>query len=127
MEDMGDYQVLAHIETPEFSMRLLRLGENAYVAPHYHDESKQLYAVLEGVVEITHGDRTLRLCPYETTHIERQTVHDVRPVGGRALVVSICTPPLKLDDQHPIEGSDAYIFGRSASALPGYLQPVGQR
>jgi mannose-6-phosphate isomerase-like protein (cupin superfamily) len=127
MEDMGDYQVLAHIETPEFSMRLLRLGENAYVAPHYHEESKQLYAVLEGVVEITHGDRTLRLCPYETTHIERQTVHNVRPVGGRALVVSICTPPLKLNDQHPVEGSDACLSTRSASALRGCLQPVGQR
>lgn len=127
MEDMGDYQVLAHIETPEFSMRLLRLGGTAYVAPHYHDESKQLYAVLEGVVEITHGDRTLRLCPYETTHIERQVIHNVRPVGGRALVVSICTPPLKLDDQHPVEGSDDCISARSASELPGYLQPVGQR
>ena len=127
MEDMGDYQVLAHIETPEFSMRLLSLRGNGYVAPHYHDESKQLYAVLEGVVEITHGDRTLRLCPYETTHIERQTVHNVRPVEGRALVVSICTPPLKLDDQHPVECSDACLSARSGSALPGCLQPVGQR
>jgi mannose-6-phosphate isomerase-like protein (cupin superfamily) len=127
MEDMGDYQVLAHIETPEFSMRLLRLGENAYVAPHYHDESKQLYAVLEGVVEITHGDRTLRLCPYETTHIERRTVHNVRPVGGRALVLSICAPPLKLDDQHPVEASDACTSAHSVSALAGHLQPVGQR
>jgi mannose-6-phosphate isomerase-like protein (cupin superfamily) len=127
MEDMGDYQVLAHIETPEFSMRLLSLRGNGYVAPHYHDESKQLYAVLEGVVEITHGDRILRLCPYETTHIERQTVHNVRPVGGRALVVSICTPPLKLDDQHPVEYSDSCLSACSGSALPKYLQPVGQR
>jgi quercetin dioxygenase-like cupin family protein len=127
MEDMGDYQVLAHIETPEFSMRLLSLRGNGYVAPHYHDESKQLYAVLEGVVEITHGDRTLRLCPYETTHIERQTVHNVRPVEGRALIVSICTPPLKLDDQHPVECSDPCLSARSGSALPGCLQPVGQR
>jgi mannose-6-phosphate isomerase-like protein (cupin superfamily) len=127
MEDMEHYQVLAHVETPEFSMRLLRLGGNGYVAPHYHDESNQLYAVLEGVVEIIHGDRTLRLCPYETTHIERRTVHNVRPVGGRALVVSICAPPLKLDDQHLAEGSDDCLSARSASELPGYLQPVGQR
>jgi hypothetical protein len=48
-------------------------------------------------------------------------------VEGRALVVSICTPPLKLDDQHPVECSDACPSSRSGSALPGCLQPVGQR
>jgi quercetin dioxygenase-like cupin family protein len=127
MQDMGDYQVLAHVETPEFSMRLLSLGGKGYVAPHYHDESKQLYAVLEGVVEVTLSDRTFRLRPYETTHIERQTVHNVRPVTGRALVVSICSPPLKLVDQHPVEWSDEWPAARDASALPRSFQPVGQR
>jgi quercetin dioxygenase-like cupin family protein len=127
MQYVGDYQVLAHVETPEFSMRLLSLEESDCVALHYHDESKQLYAVLEGVVEVTLSDRTFRLRPYETTHIERQTVHNVRPVEGRALVVSICTPPLKLEDQHPVEWSDTWPAARDAPVLPGSLQPVGRR
>ncbi len=120
MRYMGDYQVLAHIETPEFSMRLLSLEGEGHVAPHYHDESKQLYAVLEGVVEVTLGDRTLCLRPFASTHIERQTVHNVRAVSGRALVVTICTPPLKLEDQHPVEQRPICLAGcrarRSATA-----------
>jgi quercetin dioxygenase-like cupin family protein len=127
MQYMGDYRVLAHVETPEFSMRFLSLGEKGYVAPHYHDESKQLYAVLEGVVEVTLGDRTFRLRPYETTHIERQIVHNLRPVTGRPLVVSICTPPLKLKDHHPVEQRPGRLATCSAPALPGRLQPVGRR
>ena len=102
MEYMGEYRVLAHVETPDFSMRLLSLRDEGYVAPHYHDECAQLYAVLEGVVEVTLGERTFRLRPYETTHIEKEAVHNVRAMNGRALVVSVCSPPLKLDDQHPV-------------------------
>ena len=102
MQYMGNYQVLAHVESPELSMRFLSLGEGGHVAPHYHDESMQLYAVLEGVVEVTVGDRTFHLRPYETAHIEKQAVHDVRAVNGRAFVVSVCSPPLKLEDQHPV-------------------------
>jgi quercetin dioxygenase-like cupin family protein len=127
MEYVGDYQVLAHVETPEFSMRLLSLGEEDYVARHYHDDSKQLYAILEGVVEVTVGDRTFRLRPYGTTHIERQTIHNVRPVEGRALVVSICTPPLNLEDQHPVEQSPARTVTDSGPVLSGCFQLVGRR
>jgi quercetin dioxygenase-like cupin family protein len=103
MQYMGDYQVLAHVESPGLSMRFLSLGENGQVASHYHDDSMQLYAVLEGVVEVSVGERTFRLRPYETAHIERQTVHNVRAVNGRALVISVCSPSLKLEDQHPVD------------------------
>jgi len=123
---VGDYKVLAHAETPEFSMRLLSLGGKDYVAPHYHDESEQLYAILEGAVEVTLGDRTIRLRPYETTHIQKQVVHNVRPVQGRALVVSICTPPLKLEDQHPAGSRPAWSHTGTAPVVLGRLQPVGQ-
>jgi quercetin dioxygenase-like cupin family protein len=119
MQNMGDYQVLAHVETPEFSMLLLSLGANDYVAPHYHNHSKQLYAILDGVVEVTVGDRTFHLRPYGTTHIERHTVHNVRPVAGQALVVSICTPPLDLEDQHPVAQGSARPDISAAPALSG--------
>ena len=122
MQNMGDYQVLAHVETPEFSMLLLSLGGNDHVAPHYHDHSKQLYAVLDGVVEVTLGNRTFYLRPYGTTHIERQTIHNVRPVDGPALVLSICTPPLNVEDQHLVAQSPARADIRSDPALSGCLQ-----
>jgi len=127
MQYMGVYQVLAHVETPEFSMHLLSLAEEDCIAPHYHNDSKQLYAVLEGVVEVTVGDRTVRLRSYETTHIEKQAVHSVRPANGRALVVSICTPPLKLEDQHQVESRPVRPATRSAPAPPRRFQPVGRR
>ncbi|MGQ9571836.1 MAG: cupin domain-containing protein [Dehalococcoidia bacterium] len=103
MQYMGDYQVLAHVETPECSMRFIRLGERGNVAPHYHNDCNQLYAILEGVVEVTLGERTFRLRPYETTHIEKETVHSVRAVGGPALLLSVSIPPLRREDQHPVE------------------------
>ena len=101
MQYMGDYQVLAHVETPECSMRFISIGEKGHVAPHYHNECNQLYAILEGMVEVTLGDRTFRLRPYETTRIERETVHSVRAVDRPALILSVSIPPMKREDQHP--------------------------
>jgi mannose-6-phosphate isomerase-like protein (cupin superfamily) len=125
MQYMGAYQVLAHVETPEFSMRLLTLAEDGYVGPHYHHECKQVYAVLEGVVEATLGDRTFRLRPYGTTQVQRHSVHNVRAVGGPALVLSVSTPPLKLEDQHPVEYGLPSPATRRRSSSARTLSAVG--
>jgi quercetin dioxygenase-like cupin family protein len=100
MQDIGNYEVLSHVEMPECSIRIIGLRETESVASHYHEQSTQVYTVLERTVEARIGERTFRLRPYETVRIERNTVHSVRSVAGRALLFSLSIPPLSLEDQH---------------------------
>lgn len=103
MKNLGNYEILSHVEMPECSMRILRLTETEYVAAHYHQKCSQVYTVLENQVEARVGDRLLRLRPYETVHIEKGTVHSVRAVGGSALLLSLSIPPMDREDMHPWE------------------------
>ena len=103
MKQMGDYEVLSHVEMPECSLRILSLKPMQFVASHYHKESIQVYTVLERQVEARVGDRTYQLRPYETVRIEKGAVHSVRAVGDSALVLSLSVPPLGRDDQHVVE------------------------
>lgn len=103
MQPMGDYEVLSHVEMPECSIRILGMREREHVAPHYHEQSTQIYTVLEHEVEAKVGERTFRLRPYETVRIEKGVVHSVRAIDGAALVLSLSIPPLNREDQHVVE------------------------
>ncbi len=103
MRPMGNYEVLSHVEMPECSIRIIGMHETEYVAPHYHDDSTQIYTVLEHEVEAKVGERTFHLLPYETVRIEKGTVHSVRAVTGSALVLSLSIPPLTREDHHVVE------------------------
>jgi len=102
MQPIGHYEVLSHVETPECSLRILRLRPGEAVAPHYHRHCTQIYTVLEAGVEAQVGERTFRLLPYETVRIEPGVVHALRPLQGTALVLSLSIPPLQRDDHHPV-------------------------
>ena len=102
MQPMGDYQILSRVEMPECSIRIIGMREAEHVAPHYHNESAQIYAVLEREIEAQVGERTFRLRPYETIHIEKGVTHSMRPVAGRALILSVSIPPLDRDDHHVV-------------------------
>jgi quercetin dioxygenase-like cupin family protein len=104
MQQMGDYEVLSHVEMPECSLRILSLKPAQFVASHFHKGSIQVYTVLERQVEARVGDRTYQLRPYETVRIEKEVVHSVRALGESALVLSLSIPPLGRDDQHVVEG-----------------------
>jgi mannose-6-phosphate isomerase-like protein (cupin superfamily) len=104
MTDMGSYEVLSHVALPECSIRIIRMRVEEHVAPHYHQNSAQVYTVLEHQVEVRIGERTMRLRPYETVRIEKGEVHSLRTPEGDALVMSLAIPPLALDDQHVVEG-----------------------
>lgn len=103
MKDMGRYEILSHVATPECSIRIIRMLETEHVNPHYHEKSVQIYTVLEHEVEARVGDHLLRLRPYETVRIDQNEVHSVRAVSGEALVMSLSIPPLDRDDQHVAE------------------------
>ena len=102
-EKMGDYKVLAHVEAPECSLRILALKATQFVAPHYHNESTQFYTVLEHQAEARVGDRTLPLRPYETVRIDKGVVHSIRALDESALVLSLSVPPVSPADQHVVE------------------------
>jgi quercetin dioxygenase-like cupin family protein len=97
---MGEYEIMSHVETPECSIRIISMKPTEAVALHYHQQSAQVYTVLEHEVEVRVGDRTMRLRPYETVRIEKEVPHCVRAVEGGALVLSLSIPPLDRDDQH---------------------------
>ncbi len=103
MKRMGDYEILSHVEMPECSIRIIGMKETERVALHYHEKCAQIYTVLEQEVEVRVGDRTMRLRPYETVHIEKEVQHSVRAVEGSALVLSLSIPPLDREDQHVAE------------------------
>jgi len=103
MNNMGQYEILSHIAMPECSIRIIGMKETEHVAPHYHEKCTQIYTVLEREVEAQVGDHTFRLRPYETVRIEKGTVHSVRPIGERALFLSLSIPLLERDDQHAVE------------------------
>ncbi|MFQ5471383.1 MAG: cupin domain-containing protein [Dehalococcoidia bacterium] len=103
MSDMGEYEILSHVSLPECSIRIIRLGEQEHVAPHYHELCTQIYTVLERQIEANVGDRTFQLRPYETVRVEKRTVHSIRAVSEPALIMSLSIPPLERDDQHVAE------------------------
>lgn len=103
MQPMGNYEVLSHVEMPECSMRIIRMRAGQFVAPHYHQNSTQVYTVLEQGVEAHIGEQRLSLRPYETVRIEKGTIHSLRASDDWALVLSLSIPPMGRDDQHVVE------------------------
>ncbi len=102
MQDMGRYEILSHVLMPECSIRIIGMREREHVAPHYHNQSTQIYTVLEHEVEAQVGERTFRLRPYETVRIEKGVIHSVRPLAGQALLLSLSVPPLSREDHHVV-------------------------
>ena len=98
---MGNYEVLSNVETPECSLRLLRLGEAQSVQLHYHERTTQIYFVLEGAVQAMVGTSLRVLESHQSLRIPPRTPHRVSS-EETALVLSISIPPLQADDQHPL-------------------------
>lgn len=99
---MGTYAVLSHVELPECSLRLLRLGGEKRVRLHYHEKCTQVYFVLRGTAEVTVGRDTRKLKPRESIRAPARIPHGIRS-DDQAVILSISVPPLDLEDQHPVE------------------------
>lgn len=95
----GDYEVISHQETPECSLRLLKLTKDKFVHPHHHHKTTQIYFLLEGTARTTVAGKTTVLKPNQILRIPRDTLHDIR-TEDEALVLSISIPPLDASDQH---------------------------
>jgi mannose-6-phosphate isomerase-like protein (cupin superfamily) len=96
---VGDYEVISHQETPECSLRLLKLTKDKGVHLHHHHRTTQIYFVLEGTARATVAGKSAVLKPYQILRIPLDALHDIR-TDGEALVLSISIPPLDASDQH---------------------------
>ena len=96
---MGAYEVVSDLETPECSLRLLKLAKDKFVHLHHHHKTTQIYFVLEGIAQATVDGETVVLEPRQTLRIPADTLHSIRS-EDEALVLSISIPPLDVSDQH---------------------------
>ena len=96
--DMGDYQVLADMRTPECSLRILRLSPGRTVNFHVHHKTTQVYFVIEGDAMATVAGEDKKLGPMESLRVPVDTPHALS-TESTAIVLSISIPPLRLDDQ----------------------------
>jgi len=96
---IGDYEVLSHLETPECSLRLLKLTKDKFVYLHHHHKTTQIYFLLEGTAKATVDGKSVILKPHQILRIPPDALHSIR-TEGEALVLSISIPPLEASDQH---------------------------
>lgn len=97
--DIGDYEVVRHIATPECSLRVLRLRKGKSVRPHHHHKTTQIYFVLEGTAQATLDDQLVVLKPHQVLRVPPEAIHGIG-TDGEAIVLSISIPPLDFTDQH---------------------------
>ena len=96
---LGDYEVLANLETPEFSLRVLKITKESVIQPHHHHRTTQTYFVLEGTAKATVDDHTTELNRYQVLRVPVDAVHSLQ-TDSQAIVLSISVPPLEPSDQH---------------------------
>lgn len=96
---IGDYEVVSYTETPECSLRLLKLTRDKFVHLHHHHKTTQIYFVLEGTAQATMDRETVVLKPRQVLRVPIDALHSIR-TEGQALVLSISIPPLESSDQH---------------------------
>ncbi|MBI4300274.1 MAG: cupin domain-containing protein [Chloroflexi bacterium] len=95
---IGNYEILSHAETPECSVRLIKVTSERHVQKHYHQDSAQVYVALDGEAVVVVDEDTRILRPYQSIGIPRNACHGVTS-HSTALVLSISIPPLRHNDQ----------------------------
>ena len=85
------HRVLA--EVPQLEVLDLRFGPGFVVEPHTHDDHVDSFYVLEGEVEFTVGDETVRAGPGTWMAAPIGTVHGFRNAGdGELRLLNIHAP-----------------------------------
>jgi len=96
---IGDYEVVSHTETPECSLRLLKLVKGRFVHLHHHHKTTQIYFILDGIAQATLDNKSIVLEPHQILRIPADTLHSIQ-TESQALVLSISIPPLEASDQY---------------------------
>ncbi len=69
------------------------------VVPHFHQEHSETFYVLDGQVEWTVGGETHVLNPGDAVYIPPNTVHSVKVVGGKDMLMLMLYEPGGYEEQ----------------------------
>jgi quercetin dioxygenase-like cupin family protein len=91
--DRGNRVVTIKGETLELSVNEIEFGSTFSVDPHTHADHVDAFYVLDGEVEFTLGDETLRAGPGTFVAAAPGTVHGFRnPGSARARILNLHAP-----------------------------------
>ena len=96
--DRGTRTITIRVDLPGLSALELEFDEDFEVSPHEHDDHVDAFYVLEGEVEFTIGDETVRLGPGAIVAAPPGTRHGFRGVNGRARVLNLHAPDAGFND-----------------------------
>jgi len=80
------------VEVPGLSILEIAFDNSFEVPPHTHDDHVDAFYVLEGAVEFTVGDDTVRAGPGTLLAAPPGARHGFRSAGGRARVLNFHAP-----------------------------------
>ena len=113
---MGDYEVVSHTETPECSLRLLRLTKDKYVRLHHHHKTTQTYFVLDGSIQAAVGSKSVTLQPHQSLRIPTDVLHSIQ-TDKEALVLSTLFPRLRRTTSTWLRNGRCYHRAMAANYL----------
>jgi len=96
---LGNYKVVSQFETPECSLRLLKLTKDKFVHLHHHHKTVQTYFVITGIAQAMVDGESIIAKPQQIIRIPIDSIHSIW-AEEEALVLSISIPPLESTDQH---------------------------
>jgi len=88
----GNRTITIRVDRPELSVFEIEFDGTFVVDPHTHDDQTDSFYVLEGEVEFTVGDRTVRVGPGAVLVAPPGARHGFRSTGGRARVLNLHAP-----------------------------------
>ncbi len=90
--ERGNRTLTIRIDLPGLSIVEIEFDDTFSVDPHTHDDHVDSFYVLEGDVEFTVGDRTLRAGPGPLLAAPAGARHGFRATGGTARVLNFHAP-----------------------------------
>lgn len=111
-EPVGQYEILQDFEaTDQASVRVFRLTNEAEVEAHVHHMTTQIYVAIQSRVIVERDGIAAPLDPYQAVMVPPGTVHRAYPAGAEAVLMNISVPPLKADDQVPMDSANPGTTG----------------
>ena len=96
--ERGQRVITIRVDLPGLSALEIEFDEAFDVSPHEHDDHVDAFYVLEGEVEFTAGDETVRVGPGTIVAAPPGSRHGFRGVNGRARVLNLHAPDAGFND-----------------------------
>jgi len=90
--ERSDRTLTVRVDLPGLSVIDISFEESFFVDPHTHDDHVDAFLVLEGEVEFTAGEETVRLGPGSVIAAPPGARHGFRSAGGTARVLNFHAP-----------------------------------